>query len=368
MNETILVIEDDFLVQKKIHDILTLSKYNVLAEESGRTGWEAVLREKPDLILCDLAIPDWDGFQVLSEVKKEKSTRDIPFVILSANVELQTIRKGMNLGADDYVTKPFDLEEFLTAISVNLEKCACRKESKTERQWEALARHQEALVSLLAHDMKNAFLGIASICNFVEKEAIQKKVALGDSITDAIGYVKSASEKNMRYLEDLLDDRILRAGIFSENKKTFLVRDSILDCLQKFIWRAKQKRIEIVCNIPEDLSVHCQETTLCTILTNLVSNAIKFSHPGSRVQIDAKIRADRLLVTVVDFGIGMDSKLLDRLLEERHRTSNSGTLGEKGSGLGIILAQSILENMGGKLEFQSSPGNGTTALMYLPLN
>lgn len=118
----ILIIEDNLELRENLTDILELSNYDVEVAENGRIGVEKALKNPPDLILCDVMMPEMDGFGVLRILGKKPATYDIPFMFLTAKADKTDIRKGMNLGADDYITKPFDDVELLDAIEIRLRK------------------------------------------------------------------------------------------------------------------------------------------------------------------------------------------------------------------------------------------------------
>ena len=111
----ILVIEDNHDVRENLAEILELSDYTVYTAENGKTGVEKAMEHLPDLILCDVMMPELDGFGVLRILEKKQNTANIPFIFLTAKSEKTDFRKGMNLGADDYITKPFDDVELLDA-------------------------------------------------------------------------------------------------------------------------------------------------------------------------------------------------------------------------------------------------------------
>ena len=123
----ILVIEDNSEVRENIAEILELSNYKVITAEDGRTGVEVALREVPDLIVCDIMMPVLDGYGVLHLLSKHIETYGIPFIFLTAKSEKADVRKGMEMGADDYLTKPFDGIELLNAIEVRLKKATAMK-------------------------------------------------------------------------------------------------------------------------------------------------------------------------------------------------------------------------------------------------
>lgn len=125
--KTILLIEDNKEMRENTSEILELSNYKVLTAENGKLGVEAAQKEKPDLIICDIMMPVLDGYGVLHLLSKNKDTANIPFIFLSAKAERSDFRKGMEMGADDYVTKPFDDIELLNAIESRLKKTELMK-------------------------------------------------------------------------------------------------------------------------------------------------------------------------------------------------------------------------------------------------
>jgi CRP-like cAMP-binding protein/CheY-like chemotaxis protein len=123
----ILLIEDNPEVRENTMEILMLANYEVITAENGRIGVELAQRERPDLIICDIMMPELDGYGVLHILAKNQDTAAIPFIFLTAKTEKTDIRKGMNLGADDYLTKPFDDTELLNAIEARFRKSALQK-------------------------------------------------------------------------------------------------------------------------------------------------------------------------------------------------------------------------------------------------
>src|SRR5687768_4654489 len=123
----ILLIEDNLEVRENTEEILTLANYKVLTAPNGKLGVELAQHEKPDLIICDIMMPELDGYGVLHILSKKEETALIPFIFLTAKSEKSDIRKGMNLGADDYLTKPFDDTDLLNAIETRLRKSEIQK-------------------------------------------------------------------------------------------------------------------------------------------------------------------------------------------------------------------------------------------------
>ncbi|URC12081.1 response regulator transcription factor [Flavobacterium sp. B183] len=118
----ILIIEDNDNIRENVVEILELSGYEVFEANNGKTGVEIALKMKPDIVLCDIMMPELDGYGVLHILQKNPETQTIPIIFLTAKAERVDIRKGMELGVDDYLTKPFDDLELLRAIEARLKK------------------------------------------------------------------------------------------------------------------------------------------------------------------------------------------------------------------------------------------------------
>src|SRR5688500_18502359 len=122
MNKTILVIDDNSDIRDNTAEILELAGYKTFTAENGKRGVDIAVREKPAVIVCDIMMPELDGYGVLHLLRKNADTQNIPFIFLTAKTERSDFRKGMEMGADDYITKPYDDIELLNAIEVRLKK------------------------------------------------------------------------------------------------------------------------------------------------------------------------------------------------------------------------------------------------------
>ena len=125
--KTILLIEDDTDIRENLAEILELANYKVFTAPDGQAGVTLAVQQKPDLIICDIMMPVLDGYGVIHMLQKNKDTTNIPFIFLTAKAERAEVRKGMELGADDYITKPFNSTELLNAIESRLKKAELLK-------------------------------------------------------------------------------------------------------------------------------------------------------------------------------------------------------------------------------------------------
>ncbi|MHA7843900.1 MAG: response regulator [Winogradskyella sp.] len=149
----VLLIEDDSVLRENIAELLELSDFEVLTAPNGKLGLKSININIPDIIVCDIMMPEVDGFEVLNEVCKNSKTKHIPFIFLSAKTEHQDVRKGMNLGADDYITKPFTEDELLSAIKSRLAKASILRDKRQNN----VNNYSEKDELINLNDLKNFF-------------------------------------------------------------------------------------------------------------------------------------------------------------------------------------------------------------------
>jgi len=151
----ILLIEDDVVLRENTAELLELSNYNVVTAANGQLGVEAAIKELPDIIVCDIMMPELDGYGVLEVLSKNENTQYIPFIFLSAKTERKDVRKGMDLGADDYITKPFQEEELTSAIESRIARASILKDIRDKKSNPSNTEEEDEIRTL--NDLKNYF-------------------------------------------------------------------------------------------------------------------------------------------------------------------------------------------------------------------
>ncbi|MEP3836743.1 MAG: response regulator [Algibacter sp.] len=170
--KTVLLIEDDTVLRENTAELLELSNYEVITAANGQLGLEVAKDKTPDIIICDIMMPILDGYGVLEGLSKHNNTKFIPFIFLSAKTERQDIRKGMNLGADDYITKPFSEDEIISTIESRIAKAAILKDER-ELAKQASSNPDDQLRTI--NDLKNFFDDNGTIFNYHKGEIIYEE-------------------------------------------------------------------------------------------------------------------------------------------------------------------------------------------------
>ena len=212
----ILLIEDNPDVRENTAEILSLANYEVVSAENGKIGVELAQREKPDIIICDIMMPELDGYGVIHILSKKPETAGIPFIFLTAKTEKSDIRKGMDLGADDYLTKPFDDTELLNAVEARL-----RKSAMQQKMYESTPEGLDHFIN----DARQA-LNLKDLCKDKKIKTYKKKMEIfseGDMPLN-VYFIKSGSVKSYKSHPD---GKELITHIYNAND--FFGFESILD-------------------------------------------------------------------------------------------------------------------------------------------
>ncbi|HZY81695.1 MAG TPA: response regulator [Cyclobacteriaceae bacterium] len=183
----ILVIEDNLEIRENTAEILALANYEVVTAENGKRGVDLAVKEQPDLIICDIMMPELDGYGVLHILSKKPETASIPFIFVTAKTERSDIRKGMELGADDYLTKPFDDTELLNAIEVRFKKSDIRN-----KEYNTTAEGLDTFIG----DVRR-ILDLKELCKDKKVKSFRKKAEIfseGDNPT-ALYFLRSGEVK-----------------------------------------------------------------------------------------------------------------------------------------------------------------------------
>ncbi len=227
----ILVIDDSNVIKIKITSILEMEGHEVLSAEDGKIGIQLAKSNLPDLILCDIMMPEIDGYQVFQELKKNKDTSSIPFLFLTAKADKSDLRVGMSLGADDYLTKPFEIDDLLKAINTQIKKKQTR-EFLSQKKLEELRTN---LSLTLPHDLITPLTGILETTNQL-KTNIKKLPE--NSIQNMLEHIETSGNILQRHIENFV--LYTRLEFIAQNPQEIenLQKgrcDNLKEIIQKFI-------------------------------------------------------------------------------------------------------------------------------------
>jgi signal transduction histidine kinase len=352
----ILAVDDSPPNLKVLGNILKENGLSPALVSNGIKALSSVKKRLPDLILLDVMMPDMDGFEVCKQLKQDAATKDIPVIFLTAKTEKEDVIGGLELGAVDYVTKPFNSNELMTRVNTHLELKAAKEELK-----QALAT-KDKFFSIIAHDLINPFSALLGLSSLL---ATQNNQLSADEKEEFIQDILRTSNQGYNLLKNLLDWSRAQTGRIQMTPTTLSLQDIVYRSMALLDNNAKAKNIDIFSSIDTTL-VFADEYMLDTVIRNLLSNAIKFTPADGNVEISAKEEGPEVEISISDTGVGIKQQDIDKLFQIDVSHSTVGTAKEEGTGLGLILCKEFVEKNGGTIRVESEEGKGSRFYIRLP--
>lgn len=362
----ILIVDDVMSNVLLLKVLLTNEKFAIATASNGRQALEQVDKEHPDLVLLDVMMPDMSGFEVAQHLKANPATADIPIIFLTALNSTTDIVKGFQVGANDFISKPFNKEELIIRVTHQISLVAAKRMilKKTEELQRTIAG-RDKLYSVIAHDLRSPMGSIKMVLNMLILNLPAEKI--GGEMYELLTMANQTTEDVFSLLDNLLKwtkSQIGNLNVVYQDIDVVEVVDSVIDV---FNMVAGLKKITIREEKDDKLLVSADIDMLKTVVRNLVSNAIKFSNEGSEVVVKMEEQDGMAIVSVQDQGCGIDEEGQKKLLHTDTHFSTFGTNNEEGSGLGLLLCQDFVTKNGGKLWFTSKKDEGSTFCFSVPL-
>ena len=318
----------------------------------------------PDLILLDIMMPEMDGYEVIKQLKANPKTADTPVIFLTAKSSPGDIVRAFELGAADYLTKPFNIAELRTRIRTQLELLRSRQELITSRNTlKNLNASKDRFFSIIAHDIKNP---LAALQGWTEYLSDDLSNLSHEEIIEILAMVRNGGSQLQKLLENLLAWSRLQMGVMTLSSERYPLYNVVKDAMELLTMNAKRKRIVIENNVEQNLQVFADQHMLSTVIQNLITNAIKFTTQGDHIKISAYQQEQLVTITIADSGIGMTPKMIDTVfrIDVFHRCP--GTDNESGTGLGLMLCKDLVERSGGTIHIESVIDKGTKIIFTVP--
>lgn len=358
---TVLIVDDVPTNVMLVQAILKKEGYTLLTTDSGAKALRIAQDKHPNLILLDIMMPEMDGYEVLQHLKSNPDTNDIPVIIMSALSDMQSIVKGYQLGATEYVTKPFQREELVKRVAHRYELFSIKR---IKQELENTIESRDTLYSVIAHDLRSP-LGSLKMMNNAILMMVDKS-QISNEVYEMLQMMNKTSEEIFLLLDNLLKWAKNRLNKQSIYKQPVDINSIINSTAEIFIPMAAQKGISIsIQNMDNEMMGVVDIDMLKTIVRNIVSNAIKFSYDKGVITLTTRVEGEFVIVSIKDSGKGIKKEDQDKLLKQNTHFTSYGTNNEKGSGLGLMLCKDFVELHGGKLWFESEEGKGTTFFFSL---
>jgi hypothetical protein len=422
MQVNILIVEDSPTQTKLLHLILKENGYSVDSAPNGIKALECVRIKHPDLIITDIVMPEMDGFALCKALKTDPALKHIPVMLLTSLSDPEDVINGLQAGADNFLTKPYEgtflvsciqtilsnqklrrdrppgseieimfagkkyfinsdrlqiidllLSTYENAVQKNdeLNKVhndlieAHRQLEQKNIELEKLNREKNHFLSIAAHDLRNPLTIIYTTADLITEELKEKT---SEETIEFLEMIKQSSKFMRDLIEELLDVSIIDSGNLSICLEPVDIMELIRNNVSLNRVIAGRKQITVEFNPLNNLPMfQLDRKKIEQVLNNLISNAIKYSYPQSRVVIDSKCEEGNLIISVHDTGQGIPSSEMNKLFKPFQKMSVKTTSGESSTGLGLVIVRKIIEAHHGKVWAESHLNIGTTFNISLPL-
>lgn len=371
----ILVIDDEPGIREGCRRALRSHDFLVNTAENGEQGLAKVEQDGYDLVLIDVMMPGISGIELIGLIH-QKDPESVCVVITGyATVELAVA--AIKQGAYDFLTKPFSADDLLLTVNQGLERRRLSLEAKRlqtieedarrlaeeKNRLEELDQAKVAFIRLVTHELKAPISAIQTYLDLILKGYLS-----ADEQRDCLERAQQRANEQLELISDLLQYGRLKE-IKTLGKAGWVQVDVVLkEVVEQFQPQAQEKDIRITVEAPPGLPPVCMDPEqIRSVWSNLVSNAIKYTPAGGSVTVTLDKTNGCLEGRVADNGIGIPAEAREDLFSEFYRAKNAKSLHLPGTGLGLAIVKQILGNVGGRIWFESQPGQGTTFTFTVPL-
>ena len=358
----ILVIDDEEWLREMMRLALCQRGFEVIEAENGTTGIEKARKELPDLILCDVNMERVDGYLTLSTLRNEPATAAIPFILMTGYADNAGMRHGMELGAGDYLPKPFTIDGLYAAVDARLKKAQMLRDEAEKK----LADLRDSISLMLPHELRTPLNGILAYGEMLSTDA----ATLGANEIAEMGQVIHESGQR---LERLIENFLIYAQIemmARDPQRASALRRKHTTQAAKVIGDSARKQAQLAGRDADltlelsDTPISVSEEYLTKIVDELMHNAFRFSKAGTPVRASLSATRGVASLSIADRGQGLPPDQIDRIgayMQFQRKFQE-----QQGLGLGLIIAKRLAELHEGALTIQSEPGAGTTVTVKLP--
>jgi len=362
----ILIVDDVPSNVLLLKILLTNEKFQVCTANNGNQCIEVAKQEHPDLILLDVMMPDISGFDAATVLKKDDETKETPIIFLTALNSPSDLVKGFEVGANDFLTKPFNKEELVIRVMHQISLVAAKRIIvKQNEELRSTVEGRDKMYSVIAHDLRSPMTSVKEVLNMLT-QLIQPE-QIGAEFYKLLEDANRETDEVFHLLDNLLKWTKSQTGRLHVVYQDFDLNDIIPPLIEVFRMVAQMKKITLKVEDPGmPIVVHADNDMVKTVVRNFISNAIKFSADGTSIDIRMTKEMPYARIAVIDQGKGMSEEQIANIKSGVSFTSY-GTANEEGSGLGLMLCRDFAEKIGGYIDVESVEGQGSTFSVLVPL-
>lgn len=349
MKKKILIADDNPDNVELLRKRLGSQGYETAAAFDGEEALQAILQETPDLLILDVMMPKMDGYEVLQRLRQHDDYRNLPVILLTAKKEIPDKLKGLDIGADDYITKPFNPQELLARV----------KSLLTLREEQQRKSHDERLTALdqmvegVAHEIRNP---VTAIGGFARR--LYDRLPDGSPEKHYAEVILNESKRLEQMVKQIVEATIISIPSLRKREINEVIHAALAACQE----RLTEGQVKVHLVLADDIPPLIMDAgNLRRVIAHLISNAITAMPGGGTLTITTARRNHYVQIQVADTGVGIPPKILPHIFDPFFTTKSTGP------GLGLAMVHKIIKQHGGQISVETEANKGTTFSILLPL-
>jgi len=364
---TIMLVEDEPAILEGMAHVLNRAGYQVMAACGGQAALDQLHEASPDLILCDITMPEMNGYEFYRKLRSAPQWELVPIVFVTAKNRPEDVRLGMRMGVDGYLTKPFEVEDLLGVVESRLQRM---DNIRAAAQSDA-TQMRDRILAMLNHELRTPLTQIHGYVGLVESRGDALDF---DTLRQYLAGLSAGARRMTHLVENLLLAMEIETGRIAATYDLRKVRMTVLPDLighvvDSYEQRAEEAGVRLELSVPDSLPpVEADADLLSHALGHLIDNAIKFSAAGDEVALCAETADSTVTIRVADQGRGIPSGELPHIFDLFYQVDRE-LHEQQGAGLGLRIAKGLIALHGGQLAVESDgvPGRGSTFILTLPV-